>query len=99
LNQPLLVEWSHRSLGDLEDRVEFLSDNSVPAAERAAEAILSAGNRLGDFPQIGRPYAKAPDQYRELVVPFGSEGYTLLYEVLADRVFIVGLKHQREAGY
>lgn len=99
MSQPLWVEWSHRSLGDFEARIEFLSEKSIMAAERAAETILAAGNRLGEFPHIGRPYHKAPDRYRELIVPFGAEGYALLYEVLADRVFILGVKHQREAHY
>ena len=99
MSRRLRVEWSPRSLSDLEFRVQFLSDKSPIAAERAAEAILAAGERLRDFPRSGRPYGKAPDQYRELVVPFGNEGYTLLYEVLPDHVLIVGLKHQREAAY
>lgn len=79
--------------------MNFLAQRNPRAAREAAAVIFAASRRLTDFPNIGRPYKLAPTHTRELVVPFGAEGYTLLYEVLADRVVIRNLKHQREASY
>ncbi|MFP5404714.1 MAG: type II toxin-antitoxin system RelE/ParE family toxin, partial [Gammaproteobacteria bacterium] len=37
---------------------------------------------------------------RELIVPFGSGGYVLLFEIEADGwVTILAARHQREADY
>ncbi len=36
---------------------------------------------------------------RELLIPFGRHGCSMLYEVDDDIVRIAKLKHQREAGY
>jgi len=80
-------------------RVNFLARKNPRAAADAKATVQAAANRLGEFPNIGRPYASDPDNYREMVVPFGSEGYVLLYYVDHDRVRISRFKHQREASY
>jgi plasmid stabilization system protein ParE len=94
-----LVEWTPYSRRRLSSRIGFLGKKNPRAAQDAVIAIFAASERLGAFPNIGRPYARSPKRYRELVVPFGSEGYTLLYEVLPSRIRILGVKHQREASY
>ena len=92
------VEWSPRALLGLQKRIEFLRRKNPRAANDAAETIIAAGNRLADFPNLGRPYRNTRTQ-RELIVPFGQDGYLILYRVLRDEVRILGIKHQREAGY
>ena len=79
--------------------MDFLAKRNPRAAREATAAIFAASYRLADFPNIGRPYKPTAAHTRELVIPFGAEGYTLLYEVLEDRVVIRNLKHQREATY
>jgi plasmid stabilization system protein ParE len=34
-----------------------------------------------------------------MVIPFGASGYVLRYRVEADTVFIVAIKHGKEAGF
>lgn len=93
------VEWSLRASRALNMRANFLARKAPRAAAAAKATIRAAAERLAEFPNIGRPYARDPDGYRELVVPFGSEGYMLLYYVEHDCVVISRLKHQREASY
>lgn len=92
------MEWSPRALLGLQKRVEFLGSKNPRAADDASETIIAAGNRLGDFPNVGRPYRNTKT-HRELIVPFGQDGYLILYRVMHDRGRILGIKHQREAGY
>jgi plasmid stabilization system protein ParE len=55
---------------------------------------------LGDFPFSCR---KAPPEnpfLRELIIPFGSAGYVLLFEIGdAESVTILAVRHQREDDY
>jgi plasmid stabilization system protein ParE len=93
------VEWSPQARRGLRLRARFLRDKSPSAAAEAVATIFAASDGLGIFPGRGRPYDRSPKRFRELVVPFGGEGYLLLYEVKSDRVRILGVKHQREATY
>ena len=36
---------------------------------------------------------------RELVIPFGVAGYVALYVVIGERVVVLAIRHQREAGW
>ena len=93
------LEWSLRASRRLGRRTRFLARKNPRAARDANAAVLLASYGLADFPNVGRPYARQPDRLRELIVPFGSEGYALLYYVEDDRVVIASVKHQREASY
>lgn len=95
----MFAEWSPAALRGLRRRERFLRVKNPRAAKEAAIAIVEAGNRLTDFPNSGRPYARSPERLREQLVPFGNEGYLLLYLVLPDRVRILAIKHMREFGY
>ena len=69
------------------------------AAIRAAEAILKAVQVLGLQPQIGRPVADLPAEYREWPVDFGDSGYVARYRFDGEVVTILALRHQKELGY
>lgn len=53
---------------------------------------------LADHPLIGRPLDGGE---RELMISRGRTGYVALYslEEEHDTVLILGIRHQREAGY
>ncbi len=85
-------------MADLERLSDFLlGDDPFPAGQ-TAEVVSQAIKVLHNHPLIGRP---AESGLRELVISRGRSGYLALYrydEVL-DRVTILSLRHQREAGY
>jgi plasmid stabilization system protein ParE len=72
-------------------------DLEVPA--RAIEAIRQACQFLAISPFSFRKAAEGPF-VRELIVPFGTSGYVVLYEISASRrVHIGAVRHQRESDY
>jgi plasmid stabilization system protein ParE len=75
-----------------------LRKDNPAAATRAILAIRDATIHLKQFPQSGRPFAHAPDRYRERLVPFGASGYAILYDLDGDIVRIVAIKSIRELG-
>lgn len=88
------VVYSQPALRDLERISSFLAEQ--PNASAQLEVILSAIEILRASPFIGRPVRAA---LRELVISYGRSGYVALYRVTRTRVEVLGLKHQREAGY
>lgn len=55
---------------------------------------------LETTPAMGRPVDDQPE-LRELLIPFGDSGYVALYrhEPAQDAVYILAIRHQKEAGY
>ena len=49
---------------------------------------------------MGRPIDDQPE-LRELVIGFGEAGYVALYRYVAreQAVFVLAVRHQKEAGY
>ncbi len=83
---------------DLSRLVEFLIREEPVAALQTYDLLLGALEVLRTYPSIGRP---VDGILRELVISRGGTGYLALYEydALADRIVILALRHQREAGY
>ena len=83
---------------DLDRLVTFLGDEEPAAALATFDLVLGALEVLRMYPSIGRP---VDDVLKELVISRGRTGYLALYEydVPADRVVVLALRHQREAGY
>ena len=72
---------------------------SDPVAALATyDLITRALAILVEHPLIGRPVAEG---HRELIISRGESGYLALYDFLErdDRVVILAIRHQREAGY
>ncbi len=88
------VVYSRQALSDLERITSFLAEQ--PNASAQLELILCAVEILRASPFIGRPVR---GDLRELVISYGKSGYVALYRVTRNRVEVLGLKHQREAGY
>lgn len=79
---------------------QFLTAKAPEAARRAGQAIERQFLLLETTPDIGRPFAGMPE-LREMVVAFGDSGYVALYrhEPADDAVYVLALRHQKEAGY
>ncbi|HLB13521.1 MAG TPA: type II toxin-antitoxin system RelE/ParE family toxin [Burkholderiales bacterium] len=90
--------YSARALADLDRLFDFLVAENPNAAAAAAAVIVDAVTILERHPYIGRPVR---GRLRELVISYGRTGYVALYRVAArgDRVEILAIRHQREAGY
>lgn len=93
------IEYSQQAFDDIERLVEFLLSQDADAALATAEIIQDGIMLLARHPEIGRPTTDR--SIRELVISRGNTGYVALYEFIesADIVVILGIKHQREAGY
>ena len=92
------VTYSARALANIERLFDFLAAENPSAAGAAAAVIIDAVKILERHPHIGRPVR---GRLRELVISYGRAGYVALYRADArgDRVEILAVRHQREAGY
>ena len=81
------------------DRAEYVEDLEV--ADRALQTIEEAMTALAKAPFLFRKEAGSRSQLRrELVVPFGSAGYVLKYEIASPALVVVlAVRHQHEADY
>jgi plasmid stabilization system protein ParE len=91
------VVFGSRALADLERIVDFHAAADLPAGA-AVEAVLDALRVLERHPAIGHP---VEGMLRELVISRGRTGYVALYRFVEarDRVDVLAIRHQREAGY
>ena len=78
----------------------FLKEKNPQASKRAGQAIARQFTLLETNPEIGRPLGDLPE-LRELIIAFGDSGYVTLYrhEPVSDTVYILAIRHQKEAGY
>mgnify|MGYP001766927410 CR=1 FL=1 len=92
------LSYAEAALADLEHLTDFLAENDPVAAAETFALIDEAISILARHPLIGRPLG---EPLRELVISRGKSGYVALYsfEPEADAILILGIRHQREAGY
>lgn len=92
------VEWLPSAVQDLQRLREFIRPHNPEAAQRVAAAIRVAVTAVEANPRIGKPVEDLP-HFHDLVIPFGAYGYVLRYRVHGDAIFIMALKHGKEAGF
>ncbi len=92
------VSYAPRAFADLEKLRDFLAESDPHAAVRTIDLIVDAVAILEQHPLMGRP---AEADLRELVISRGKSGYLALYRYDGerDRVLVLAIRHQREAGY
>ena len=92
------LSYSEQALADLERLTDFLIETDPSAAAETVGLIEEAVALLTRHPLIGRPVESA---MHELVISRGHTGYVALYsfEPVQDTVFILAIRHQREAGF
>ena len=96
---PYIVQWTDAAADGLERAYLFLAEKSEEAAIAAIKAMREKALLLEHFPNAGRPAGDLEPEHRELPVPFGASGYLLLYRVENSFVYILAVRHQKEAGY
>lgn len=93
-----VLEYAPRALADLERVVDLLLETLPGEAAQTYDLIESALVMLERHPLVGRPVEAG---LRELVISRGRSGYLALYryDEPRDRVLVLAIRHQREAGY
>ena len=99
------VELAPSAEADLERIFEFLMDRAettdeLDRAQAAIDAIRAAvHHRLAVTPYSFRKVGQRPT-LRELIVPFGSTGYVLRFDIRTpELVLVIGARHQREEDF
>ncbi|WP_035054621.1 type II toxin-antitoxin system RelE/ParE family toxin [Andreprevotia chitinilytica] len=96
------IRFTREAEADLLRLYDFLLEQDVTAAESALAAVQKALQLLEDFPFACRK-ARGAEQHpllRELLIPFGRNGYVMLFEIDNDAtVSILAVRHQREEDY
>jgi len=95
-----MIIFSEEALADLEKIFEFNAERDPADALNHIDNIQSAVTVLVAHPEIGRR-VNVGSPLRELVIARGQAGYVALYEYspAANRIRILAVRHQREAGY
>lgn len=94
------VRYTRASREDLKRLYCFLLERDRASAEQAFAAIEKAVALIAQFPFSCRKAVADNPLLREFLIPFGSAGYVLLYEIEdADTVTILAVRHQREDDY
>ena len=94
------LKYTQTFYEDLDRLADFLIERDPDLAERAINAIQKALMILQDFPLMARRASADDPLLRELVVPFGSAGYVILFKVMSETsVIVLAVRHQREEDY
>ena len=95
------VTLSSNALRNLDRLLIFLKPKNPAATRRAAQAIKKTLKLLEDNPEMGRVIEDMPEDYREVVIDFGKDGYLARYSFDSDEdvVVILAIRHQRELDY
>ncbi|MGM5054104.1 type II toxin-antitoxin system RelE/ParE family toxin [Rhizobium sp. 814_E9_N1_1] len=94
------LKYTQTFYEDLDRLADFLIERDPDLAERAINAIQKALMILQDFPLMARRASADDPLLRELVVPFGSAGYVILFKVMSETsVIVIAVRHQREEDY
>ncbi len=99
------VEFTPEAQADLDRLFDFLLEQAqtVEDAMRAHEALevirTVADGHLSTTPYSYRKVGQRPT-LRELIVPFGSTGYVLRFDIRTpELVLVIGARHQREEDF
>ncbi|MFW2829290.1 type II toxin-antitoxin system RelE/ParE family toxin [Sphingomonas sp. ID0503] len=87
----MLLIWSDEARHEFRAAIDFIAERNKLAAERLADRIIEASERLTDHPYAHRP--GRIDGTREAVV---HPNYILIYRVTANAIEILTLVHTRQ---
>lgn len=92
------VELAPEVGDDFERILEHLAQHDAENIPVRIHEIVQAMDVLETNPLIGHP---AAGDKRELIIGQRSQGYVALYRYVPeiDTVFVLAIRHQREAGY
>ena len=88
MSSPFRIIWTLRAERDLAAIREHVAADSPTAANRLADRLHDAGERLADFPHVGR--LEGATRVLATVTP-----YLIRYRVQSEGVVILGVRHGR----
>lgn len=95
-----LIRFTRSSRDDLKRLYLFLYKHDKISAKHARDNIYKAIDTLKIFPFTCRKVQTNNPFLRELIIPFGNNGYIALFEIEENNVItILALRHQREDDY
>ena len=95
---PRLI-WSGSALANVQHLYRFLAEKNIAAAKRAVNAIRDGVKVLAQHPQVGRTVDDMNEAFRDWPVDFGDSGYIVRYRFNGERVTILAVRHQKDAGF
>jgi plasmid stabilization system protein ParE len=94
------LRFTTDGLADFDRIYDFLVFYDVNLAERAILAVKTGLQTLTEFPFSCRKVEGGNGVVRELLVPFGSSGYIVLFRIDSPEIVTVAaVRHQREDDY
>lgn len=94
------IRFTEEAQDDLLRLYDFFLQRDIALAEQALDAIRQALALLEAFPFSCRKAQPDSPLLRELLIPFGREGYVALFEIDdATTVTLLAFRHQREEDY
>lgn len=95
---PQLI-WSPQALLDVQRLYRFLAPKNQDAAKRAVTAIRQSVKVLSLQPGMGRPVEGMDNEFRDWIIDFGDSGDVARYRSEAEKVIILAVRHEKEAGF
>jgi len=92
------IEWLPTALRDLQRLREFLRPKNPGSARKAGAKIRKVASSLKAHPGLGVGVEDLPGFY-DLIIKFGIRNYVLRYYLHDESIYIVALRHGREAGF
>ena len=89
------VEWSVRSLADLERFAEFLHERDPALAGRIAAEIRERAQMLADRPLLGRRLGDR-EEYGQVILQIAGAAYIFQYRIEGERLVMLRVFHGRE---
>jgi plasmid stabilization system protein ParE len=77
----------------------FLAPKHQDENKRAVTAIRQSVKVLSLQPGMGRPVEGMDNEFRDWIIDFGDSGYVARYRLEAEKVIILAVRHQKEAGF
>ncbi len=87
------LDWTGRSLADVDDINAHIRSSNPTAAARVFTAIKGTADRLRRFPRSGPP-GRQPDT-REIVVP--GTPYLIVYRLRGKAIEVLRVLHGRQS--
>ena len=94
------IRYTDEANDDLKRLYAFLLQQDIQAVEYALRSIANGVDLLKTFPFTCRKTRSENPFLRELIIPFGSNGYIALFEIEENNIVtILAVRHQREDDY